>query len=139
MSFLPEDDRAYLESKGIKYELLIEKVSDGSERRGILFPGFEFAGALRIVEESKLVPRAACDLLILIPQGYATTQLDSFYTAPWLKRIDGTDPNCATSENKSFSRTWQFWSRHLAPTEWRNGIDGLSTFLSYVRRELATA
>src|SRR5438552_12406746 len=39
MSFLPEEDQEFLGESGISYELLTEKTPDGSERRGVFFPG----------------------------------------------------------------------------------------------------
>jgi len=140
MIFLPEDDQEYLESKGLVYEFKSESIPDGTARRGIVFPGFEFASALNQAgADGKLVPRTTCDLLILIPSGYATTKLDSFYTSPHLKRADGSDPPMATGDQVLFGETWQFWSRHLADQEWRAGVDGMETYLQYVRSELRKA
>lgn len=139
MSFLPEEDQEYLESKELKYELLAENGPEGKERRGVLFRGFPVPGNLRIHKDSGLVACESCDLLIMIPQGYATTKLDSFYTSPRLKRTDGADPDRANNETPLFNRSWQFWSRHLNDGEWRVGVDGLSTYLSYIRDELRRA
>lgn len=139
MSFLPEDDQEYLNHKGIKYELLSEQVADGGERRAIKIPEFTFASNLHSMKNGQLVPCASCDLLIVIPKGYATTKLDSFYTYPRLKRADGMDPAAATSESDLFGTKWHFWSRHLDDKDWRDGIDGLASYFNYVRRELHVA
>lgn len=139
MNFLPEEDQEFLESNGIKYELLTEKSSDGAERRGVLFQNFAFAGSLRLQKDGMLVVCQSCDLLVLIPDGYATTKLDSFYTLPRLKRPDGADPQAANVETALFQKAWQFWSRHLDDKEWRVGIDGLRSYLSYIRSELRSA
>jgi hypothetical protein len=139
MSFLPEEDQEFLGEGGIKYEELTEKMPDGKERRGVRFPGFAFAGNVRKVEGGLLVGAESCDLLVLVPDGYATTKLDSFYTIPRLKRADGTDPQAANGETNLFEKTWQFWSRHLDDKDWRVGIDGLRTFISYIRGELRNA
>jgi hypothetical protein len=138
MSFLPEEDQEFLDSNGIKYELLTES-SGGAERRGVLFPGFGIAGNLWMQKEGALVVCESCDLLVLVPDGYATTKLDSFCTLPRLKRPDGGDPQAANGEMTLFERAWQFWSRHLDDKEWRVGIDGLRTYLSYIRGELRNA
>jgi len=135
MSFLPEEDQEFLDNNSIVHEFLIEKPPDGVERRGVLFPGFALVGNLRVQKESGLVVCASCDLLVLVPDGYATTKLDSFYTIPRLKRSDGADPQSANSETALFQRSWQFWSRHMDDKDWRVGIDGLRTFLSYIRGE----
>lgn len=139
MSFLPEDDQAFLNENAIRHELLTEKQSDGTDRRGILLPGFEFTGNLWTVQDGKLVASATCDLLVLIPNGYSTTKLDSFYTSPRLKHSDGSDPQCATGEQVLFGRSWHFWSRHLDDADWRVGKDDLRTYLGYIRNELQIA
>jgi hypothetical protein len=47
MSFLPEEDQEFLDGNGLQYELLTEKTPEGTERRGVLLPGFAFVGDLR--------------------------------------------------------------------------------------------
>jgi Prokaryotic E2 family E len=139
INFLPEDDQEYLENKEIKFELLTEKDPDGNERRGVLFPAFSFTGNLRSLQNGNLVSCDTCALLVIIPKGYATTKLDSFYTSPHLKRHDGTDPQNANNATPLFERSWQFWSRHLDDKDWRIGIDGLSSYLNYIHSELRMA
>jgi hypothetical protein len=138
-NFLPEDDLDYLREKEIKFELLTETMPDGKERRGVLFSNFDVPENLRIYENGALAAIQGCDLVVLVPDGYATTKLDSFYTIPKLKRHDGTDPDRATGEVALFAKTYQFWSRHLDDSDWRVGIDGLGTFLSYIKNELRSA
>jgi hypothetical protein len=139
LSFLPEEDVEFLEGNGIKHELLVETAPDGTVRRGVFLPGFVFGGNLRIQKDGVLVPCGTCDLVVLIPNGYATTKLDSFYTLPRLKREDGADPQNANGESLLFGKSWQFWSRHLDDSAWRVGVDGLRTFLAYVREALRNA
>ena len=139
MSFLPEEDQEFLNENGIKYQELLENMPNGQERRGVLFSSFSFSGNLRTTNGGSLVKAEACDLLVVIPDGYATTKLDSFYTIPKLKCADGRDPQNATVDSALFGKTWQFWSRHLDDGDWRVGIDGLRTFLSYIRGELRNA
>jgi hypothetical protein len=140
MSFLPEDDAEYLKAKQISHELKQEKLPDGTERRGVVFPSFAVSGNLQTANGGgQLAGCTACDLLILIPPGYSTTKLDSFYTRPFLKKPGGSDPQAASGQQDLFGQQWQFWSRHLADGEWRVGQDGLETFLQYVRSELQRA
>jgi hypothetical protein len=139
MSFLPEEDQEFLDENGIKYQEFLENMPNGQERRGVLFSSFTFSGNLRTTNGGSLVKAEACDLLVVIPDGYATTKLDSFYTIPKLKCADGRDPQNATVDSALFGKTWQFWSRHLDDNDWRVGIDGLRTFLSYIRGELRNA
>jgi hypothetical protein len=139
MSFLPEEDQEFLDENGIKYQEFLENMPNGQERRGVLFSSFTFSGNLRTTNGGSLVKAEACDLLVVIPDGYATTKLDSFYTIPKLKCADGRDPQNATVDSALFGKTWQFWSRHLDDNDWRVGIDGLRTFISYIRGELRNA
>ena len=37
------------------------------------------------------------------------------------------------------SRSWQRWSRHLDPSTWRSGIDGLESYVRLLRTELGSA
>jgi len=139
MSFLPEEDREFLGENGVQCQELIENIPDGQERRGLLFPAFSFSGNLRRMNGGGLIAVDSCDLLVLIPDGYATTKLDSFYTIPRLKRSDGSDPQNAGGESMLWGKPWQFWSRHLDDQDWRVGVDGLRTFISYIRGELRNA
>ena len=139
MSFLPEEDQEFLDENGINYQEFLENLPNGQERRGVLFSSFTFSGNLRTTNGGSLVKAEACDLLVVIPDGYATTKLDSFYTIPKLKCADGRDPQNATVDSVLFGKTWQFWSRHLDDNDWRVGIDGLRTFISYIRGEFRNA
>jgi hypothetical protein len=139
MNFLPEEDQEFLDGNGVRYELLTERTPEGTERRGVLFPGFVFVGDLRTHKDGSLIACESCDVLLLVPDGYATTKLDSFYTIPRLKRPDGSDPQNANGDTALFAKNWQFWSRHLDDSDWRVGVDGLRTYLSYIRSELRRA
>lgn len=136
MSFLPEEDQEFLSESDLTYQELTEKGPDGKERRGVVFPGFSFSGNLRKIDSGSLVGIGTCDLLVIVPDAYATTKLDSFYTIPRLRRPDGKNPQNAEGDCILFAKTWQFWSRHLDDNDWRVGIDSLRTFLSYIRGEL---
>ena len=135
MSFLPEEDQEYLAESGTRHEELTELMPDGTKRRGVFFPNFSFSGNLRKLNGTSLVEVDACDLLVVVPDGYATTKLDSFYTIPRLKRPDGSDPQNAAGDSTLFGKLWQFWSRHLDDKDWRVGVDGLRTFINYIRAE----
>lgn len=134
---LPEDDEEYLKEKGWKYELLSETMPDGTSRNGIHFPEFPFDGNLYRADDGQRATH--CAVLVLIPTGYATTRLDSFYTIPRLRRPDGGDPVNTSFPNSLFQRDWQFWSRHLEDADWRAGIDGIDTFILYIMTAFRTA
>ena len=134
MNFLPEDDEEYLRSKNIKYELREEK-----DQRGIIIPAFGFKANLRAQVDNKLVPCEECRLLVLVPSGYTTTRLDSFYTRPFLKSANGNDPVNANGRTPLFGEEWQFWSRHLTEEQWRDSIRGLEVYFSYIHEALRAA
>ena len=137
--FLPEDDIEYLESKGMAYEERTEAVAGGAKRNALLITSFTFGGNLYERVQDALVKRDSCDVLIVIPDGYATTRLDSWYTRQRLVRADGANPVQTSHTENMFGEGWQFWSRHLEPHEWRAGIDGLDTYLQYVRHGFRSA
>lgn len=139
MSFLPEEDQDFLAECGIDHTELSETLPGGNQRRGVLFPSFRFTSNLRRLSNGVLVPCENCDLLVVIPDGYATTKLDSFYTDPQLKLANSALPQNVAVDVPLFGKNWQFWSRHLNDQDWRVGIDGLRSFLNIIRGELRAA
>ena len=141
MSFLISDDREFLATKALAFMATIETLPDGTTRRWLMLEDFAIEGRLfaRPEPAQALTPQEACRIAILMPDGYPTTKLDSFYTFPRLVRADGVDPINANGEMDIFGQKFQFWSRHLDNTEWRPGQDGLETYVNYVRRELRAA
>lgn len=137
-AFLPEADQDFLLAKEIKYELLSETVGD-DVRHGIKFVDFQLPETLFIRQEGGLVSGQAVDVLVLIPKGYDKARLDSWYVSPAVFLASGQPANCAGSEAELFGRTWQFWSRHLDEADWREGIDGLETYLTYIQAGLREA
>jgi len=134
-SFLPEDDQDFLKLKGIEHALLEEEVN-GEKRRAIEFLGVLLPPNLYVRQDGHLLAGARVSVLVLIPKGYAKTQLDSWYVFPAIFLAGGQTAPCANGESELFGRKWQFWSRHLAAGEWREGIDGLETYLQYIRSGL---
>jgi hypothetical protein len=135
-SFLPEDDQDFLRLKGIQHALLEEDVPGAEKRRAIEFLEFPLPPNLYIRQQGQLVAAASVSVLVLIPKGYAKTKLDSWYVCPALFLGGGQTAECANGESEFFGRKWQFWSRHLADGEWRADIDGLETYLQYIRSGL---
>jgi hypothetical protein len=133
-NFLPEEDQDFLRDKQITYELLREG-SGPDAARGVLFTGFQAPNNLFASDNGALVPAPVVDLMVPIPKGYAKTRLDSWYVWPRLYLANGQMANRADSETSMFNRTWQFWSRHLADGDWREG-DGFETYLQYIKSGL---
>jgi E2/UBC family protein E len=136
-SFLPEDDQDFLQIKGIKHTLHEEDIGNGERRYGVEFIEQPLPPNLYVRSgNGHLVPGSTVSVLVLIPKGYAKTQLDSWYVFPAVFLGDGQAADRANGEAALFGRTWQFWSRHLASGEWREGVDGLETYLQYIRSGL---
>jgi hypothetical protein len=139
-SFLPRDDREFLATKGHLFSEHEEPQANGTVRRFVVFDGFPCDGEnYARTKDGELERQATCKLLVEVPIGYSTTQLDSFYTLPRLLRSDGTEPDRANGSASLLGEEWQFWSRHLSKDEWRIGVDGFDTYLNYVRSEVKRA
>jgi len=131
VDLLPEDDAAFLKEK--YPDAKVYRV--GSEVH-VLLPEFPFPEAYQ--------PRMA-DLLVRLPPGYADAKPDMFWTKPDVKLSSGAWPiQCQHHEIPGSGAgvevyqnvSWQRWSRHSNPTDWRPGIDGLRNFIGTIRREL---
>jgi hypothetical protein len=118
---LLDEDRRYLDGKGLAYET----VTDGANG-GVILKGFPLAPGKYNCDKT--------DLLICIPQGYNDAKLDNFYCDPPVKLKDGNYPNAATEFEDHAGKRWQRFSRHLK--HWRPGIDFLQNFMPLVEREL---
>lgn len=122
---LPPEDAAYLEARGIAYEVLIE------------------GGQAAVILKNYQVPAGkfdheAVDVLILLPAGYPDAVVDMFYCSPWLTLTStGGFPNAANVHHAFAGRDWQRWSRHNY--SWRAGIDGIHTVLGRLDRALKDA
>lgn len=79
------------------------------------------------------------DLLLRLSPGYPDVQPDMWWFEPAVRRKDGQTIAATESQEPHLGRTWQRWSRHLNPGQWRSGVDSLESYLTLVRRELETA
>ena len=79
------------------------------------------------------------DLLLRLSPGYPDVAPDMWWFSPAVARADGRTI-AATEHHESYlGRTWQRWSRHHNPGQWRSGIDSIESYLALVRKELASA
>ena len=76
------------------------------------------------------------DVAIQIMPGYPTSQLDMAYFNPPVLAQDRQAIACADVSQNLDGRTWQRWSRHFQPGQWRSGIDGLESYLALIQSEL---
>jgi hypothetical protein len=105
---LPEEDEAYLNSLGLRWEAVESK------------------GKWLLIHEHPLPAGYAplvATMAIRIEGGYPPGKLDMVYFLPAIARVDGkTIPALSTQELDG--ATFQRWSRHYG---WRDGIDSLVT------------
>ena len=125
--FLPEFDRDYLVSKGFQFEEKIDSVGNCLIVRNYELPIGKFNNQ-------------RSDLLILIPPGYPDTRPDMWYFYPAILLSPSNISARQTQTTMAFEdRTWQRWSRHFPPEEWKSGEDGIYTYLKKIYYALETA
>jgi Prokaryotic E2 family E len=79
------------------------------------------------------------DLLLRLSPGYPDVPPDMWWFAPAVQRVDGRPIVATECQEVHLGRSWQRWSRHLAPGQWRVGIDSIESYLSLVDKELEAA
>ena len=115
---LPAEDSDWLESRGLRYEL----VRDGAVLRVVVYgwpvpPGYQIDHV---------------DVNVRIESGYPDTQIDMAYFCPALARADGRGIGSVCNDPFD-GRDWQRWSRHRSPANpWRPGVDSLSTHFALI-------
>ena len=125
MGFLPQEDREYLDSKGILFEEAVE------------------GGVKAIILKGRALPegrydQGQADILIELPPGYPDVAPDMFHLLPWVKLVPNNKyPNCADQPYNFNGQRWQRWSRHNA--EWRPGIDTIRTVIKRIENALEKA
>jgi hypothetical protein len=120
---LPPVDAQYLAERGIAHILANE------------------SGMQCVVLSSFVLPpgynRPSSDLLLRLHAGYPDVPPDMWWFDPAIHRADGRPIPQTELMEHYLGRSWQRWSRHLPPGQWRSGIDGIESYLALIRRELA--
>lgn len=83
--------------------------------------------------------RPSSDLLLRLSPGYPDVPPDMWWFNPPVRRIDGAEIAATQVVEAHLGRSWQRWSRHLQPGQWRSGVDSLRSFLALVCKELRAA
>ncbi len=119
---LPPTDADFLAAKGIAYTTQPDR------------------GMLCLVLHDWRVPagynRIKVDLLLRLPPGFPDVAPDMWWINPGLRLFNGQPIRAAEVTENYLGRTWQRWSRHFAPGQWKQGIDNLETFLARVRGDM---
>lgn len=122
---LPPDDCAYLAERFPGYSQSVE-----SNMLCVVLPGYALPDGLAPTH---------VDLLLRLGPGYPDVPPDMWWFDPAVQRMDGQAiRNTHVAENH-LGRTWQRWSRHLTPGQWRPGVDSVQTFLAILRNDLDSA
>lgn len=122
---LPPIDKEYLQARTPGYAVSLD------------------GGMIAVVIPSFPLPKgftaAAADLMLRLAPGYPDVPPDMWWFTPAIQRADGKVIAATESHEVHFGRTWQRWSRHLNPGQWRSGVDSLESYLALVRVELEAA
>ena len=120
---LPPTDAAFLADRGITYTVTMD------------------AGMICVVLPGRPVPpgynRASVDVLLRLPPGFPDVPPDMWWVDPALVLADGRPVEATQLTEVYLGRSWQRWSRHFTPGQWRPGIDNVETYLARIRGEMA--
>lgn len=122
---LPTEDQAHLADR-----IPRATVQPDAGMICILIPGFPLGGGF---------DRASSDLMLRLSPGYPDVPPDMWWFDPPVRRVDGATIAATEVVEQHLGRTWQRWSRHLTPGQWRSGVDGLHSYLALVGKELRRA
>lgn len=122
---LPPVDQDYLQARAPSHAVSL----DGG-MINIVIPSFPLPSGFT---------HAAADLLLRLSAGYPDVAPDMWWFEPAVRRTDGQTIAATESQEAYLGRTWQRWSRHLQPGQWRSGVDSIESYLALVRKELDAA
>jgi hypothetical protein len=118
-------DTEYLELRGYKHEVSVE-----AGLTCIVFPSWPLPSGY---------DRESADLLVRLQAGYPDVPPDMWWFDPTVHFADGSTIPATEVQEQHLGRTWQRWSRHLVPDQWRAGIDGLENYLALICTDLSKA
>lgn len=122
---LPPVDQAHLEALAPG-----NKISVDGGMICIVIPSFSLPAGFTL---------SLADLLLRLSPGYPDVPPDMWWFCPAVQRVDGQVIAATQLMENHLGRTWQRWSRHLNPGQWRPGVDSVESYLALVRKELAIA
>jgi hypothetical protein len=119
---LPQSDIVCLVERGVEYSVAAEANMTCVVIRGYQLPsGYD---------------RPHSDLLLRLNPGFPDVQPDMWWFDPPIRLRDGRVVQATDVTENHLGRTWQRWSRHFIPGQWRSGTDSLESFLALIRKEL---
>jgi len=119
---LPQPDTAYLTERGVNFS-----VSSEANMTCVVLPGFALPAGYN---------QARSDLLLRLSPGYPDVPPDMWWFDPPVRLASGRGIPATDSIEQYLGRSWQRWSRHFSPGQWRSGVDCIESFLALIRKEL---
>ena len=120
---LPAVDIAFLQERGIAYEVVVE------------------SGLTCVVLQKWRLPegfdQAEADLLIRLRPGYPDVPPDMWWFDPPVRRANGQALPATDVTEQYLGRTWQHWSRHFSGAQWQSGVDCLESYIALIRQDMA--
>lgn len=123
---LPESDSQYLDRAGIAHRVF----DDGTGVLNVELLDFPMPPGLNVEH---------ANVLFRLSLSYPDVPPDMWWVHPHLTPVAGGVIAATESIESYDGRTWQRWSRHLDPSVWRSGIDGLESYVRLLRTELSSA
>jgi len=80
--------------------------------------------------------RQESDLLVRLSSSCPDVTPDMWWFAPAVKLANGATVQATEMVENYVGRTWQRWSRHFQPGQWRSGVDGFESYLALIQSEL---
>jgi len=119
---LPSTDQGFLAERDITHEMRVE-----AGMTCVVLPGWSLPAGY---------DRQFVDLLVRLPAGYPDLPPDMWWFDPPVRLATGATVPATEATEQHLGRTWQRWSRHFQPGQWKSGIDGLESFIALIREEL---
>lgn len=79
------------------------------------------------------------DLLLRLSPGYPDVPPDMWWFSPPVRRCDNAPIPATDVYERHLDKTWQRWSRHLSPEQWRSETDSLESYVALIRQQLCRA
>lgn len=119
---LPDSDIAYLNERGIRFE-----VANEANMTCVIIPAWALPPGYS---------HPSADLLLRLSAGYPDIPPDMWWFDPAISLATGQAVQATESIEPYLGRKWQRWSRHFLPGQWQSGIDGLESYFALIRAEL---
>ncbi|NJO24489.1 MAG: hypothetical protein HC867_00030 [Bacteroidia bacterium] len=118
---LPEEDKEFLDASGFPWEALAEQ-----KYMWVIIHNYPLP---------KGYQTQTCSVALMIPPTYPAAEIDMAYFHPHLSKSSGKAINAVTNQTIG-GKSYQRWSRHRLPGQWKPGVDNIATHLTLVNNWL---